>query len=79
MFLLQLDGKIIAPRSSSAWGSGFYQWLDFSKLQGITIRGKGTIDGQGSIWWNDSTDESESETPTAGDSLYSSKQDSVSS
>ncbi|RVW46553.1 Polygalacturonase [Vitis vinifera] len=76
--VFQLDGKIIAPRSSSAWGSGFYQWLDFSKLQGITIRGKGTIDGQGSIWWNDSTDESESETPTAGDSLYSSKQDSIS-
>lgn len=77
--MLQLDGKIIAPTSSGEWGSGLLQWLDFSKLQGITITGKGTIDGQGSVWWNDSTDESESETPAAGDSLYSSKQDLVNS
>ncbi|KAE8691635.1 Shaggy-like kinase 13 isoform 1 [Hibiscus syriacus] len=49
----QLDGKIIAPTSSSAWG-GLLQWIEFAKLKGITIKGKGTIDGQGSVWWNDS-------------------------
>jgi len=51
---MQLDGKIIAPTSSEAWGSGTLQWLEFSKLKKITIRGKGVIDGQGSVWWNDS-------------------------
>lgn len=49
----QLDGKIIAPASSGAWGSGILQWIEFSKLQRITVKGKGIIDGQGSVWWND--------------------------
>ncbi|KAL5796989.1 hypothetical protein ACOSQ2_001809 [Xanthoceras sorbifolium] len=52
--VFQLDGKIIAPTSSGAWGSGILQWLDFSKLKGITIKGAGIIDGQGSVWWDDS-------------------------
>ncbi|XP_010551910.1 PREDICTED: polygalacturonase At1g48100 isoform X2 [Tarenaya hassleriana] len=61
----QLDGKIIAPTSASAWGSDLLQWIEFKTLKGIAVRGKGTIDGQGSVWWNDSpnydpTDESES-------------------
>ncbi|KEH24801.1 polygalacturonase At1g48100 isoform X2 [Medicago truncatula] len=52
--VFQLDGKIIAPTSPSAWGSGTLQWLEFTKLNKITIKGKGVIDGQGSVWWNDS-------------------------
>lgn len=48
---LQLDGKIIAPTNAQAWGSGLLQWLEFTKLKGITVRGKGIIDGQGSVWW----------------------------
>ncbi|MBA0579687.1 hypothetical protein Gorai_021936, partial [Gossypium raimondii] len=52
--VFQLDGKIIAPTSSKAWGSGLLQWIEFIKLKGITIKGKGTIDGRGSVWWNDS-------------------------
>lgn len=51
---MQLDGKIIAPTSPSAWGSGILQWIEFTKLKGITVKGTGTIDGQGSVWWNDS-------------------------
>lgn len=51
--LLQLDGKIIAPTGAAAWRSGLLQWIEFTKLKGITIRGKGIIDGQGSVWWND--------------------------
>ncbi|KAF2316558.1 hypothetical protein GH714_041899 [Hevea brasiliensis] len=51
--IFQLDGKIIAPTSTGAWGSGLLQWIEFTKLKGITIRGKGVIDGQGSVWWND--------------------------
>ncbi|XP_047326375.1 polygalacturonase At1g48100-like [Impatiens glandulifera] len=55
--IFQLDGTIIAPTSSSAWGSGFLQWIEFKNLKGITIRGKGTIDGQGSVWWTNSRNE----------------------
>ncbi|XP_059624555.1 polygalacturonase At1g48100-like [Cornus florida] len=50
--VFQLDGKIIAPKDSGSWGSGLLQWLEFTKLTGITIRGKGIIDGQGSVWYN---------------------------
>ncbi|XP_047962057.1 polygalacturonase At1g48100-like [Salvia hispanica] len=38
--VFQLDGKIIAPTNSGAWGKGLLQWLDFSKLKGIAIRGQ---------------------------------------
>ncbi|KAK2419613.1 Pectin lyase superfamily protein [Trifolium repens] len=51
--IFQLDGKIIAPTSSSAWGSGTLKWIEFTKLNKITIKGKGVIDGQGSVWWDD--------------------------
>ncbi|KAL0014340.1 hypothetical protein SO802_001409 [Lithocarpus litseifolius] len=52
--VFQLDGKIIAPTSSQPWGSGLLQWLEFTNLKGFTIKGKGIIDGQGSVWWGDS-------------------------
>ncbi|KAA8530225.1 hypothetical protein F0562_004934 [Nyssa sinensis] len=82
--VFQLDGKIIAPTSSGVWGSGILQWLEFTKLSGITIRGKGIIDGQGSVWWNYSptdtaTEESESVVNSAKDSNSNSSQDSISS
>ncbi|KAJ4973370.1 hypothetical protein NE237_006544 [Protea cynaroides] len=51
--VFQLEGTIIAPTSSKAWGSGLNQWLLFSKLKGITISGGGIIDGRGSVWWTD--------------------------
>nr|ABD62081.1 putative style polygalacturonase [Turnera subulata] len=50
---LQLDGTILAPVSSKIWGSGLLQWIEFKELNGFTIQGKGTIDGRGSVWWND--------------------------
>ncbi|CAN0923983.1 Polygalacturonase At1g48100 [Linum grandiflorum] len=49
----QLDGTIVAPTNSYVWGKGLLQWLEFSKLAQITIQGKGTIDGSGSVWWQD--------------------------
>ncbi|XP_073281377.1 polygalacturonase At1g48100-like [Primulina huaijiensis] len=50
--VFQLDGKIIAPTDPEPWGSGLLQWMQFTKLNKITIRGNGIIDGQGSAWWN---------------------------
>ncbi|XP_027099795.1 polygalacturonase At1g48100 [Coffea arabica] len=52
--VFQLDGTIIAPTNTRAWGSGTLQWLQFTKLVGITIQGSGTIDGRGAAWWQDS-------------------------
>ncbi|KAM7269425.1 hypothetical protein ACFE04_024922 [Oxalis oulophora] len=49
----QLDGTIIAPSDTKVWGNGLLQWLQFTKLVGITIQGNGTIDGRGSPWWQD--------------------------
>ncbi|VVA13395.1 PREDICTED: polygalacturonase [Prunus dulcis] len=51
--LFQLDGTIIAPTDSKSWGKGLLQWLEFTKLRGITVQGKGLIDGRGSSWWQD--------------------------
>lgn len=51
--LCQLDGTIIAPTNPNAWGEGLLQWLEFTKLVGITIQGNGVIDGRGSVWWQD--------------------------
>ncbi|WRX16576.1 Glycoside hydrolase [Theobroma cacao] len=51
--VFQLDGTIIAPADSQPWGQGILQWLEFSKLRGITVQGKGIIDGRGSGWWQD--------------------------
>lgn len=51
--MCQLDGTIVAPTSPKAWGKGLLQWLEFSKLVGITIQGNGIIDGRGSVWWQD--------------------------
>ncbi|GFY91571.1 pectin lyase-like superfamily protein [Actinidia rufa] len=52
--IFQLDGIIIAPTSSKAWGSGLLKWLEFTKLRGITIQGSGTIEGRGAVWWQES-------------------------
>ncbi|KAL3819238.1 hypothetical protein ACJIZ3_005143 [Penstemon smallii] len=52
--VFQLDGTIIAPTGSSHWGSGLLQWLQFTKLVGLTIKGSGTIDGNGAVWWQSS-------------------------
>ncbi|MBA0871880.1 hypothetical protein Goshw_001301, partial [Gossypium schwendimanii] len=56
-FLLfaQLDGTIIAPTDSKPWGKDILQWLGLTKLKGITVQGKGIIDGRGSKFrdnWN---------------------------
>ncbi|KAL8550504.1 hypothetical protein ACS0TY_009070 [Phlomoides rotata] len=52
--VFQLDGTIVAPTGSSHWGSGLFQWLLFTKLVGLTIKGSGTIDGSGAVWWKNS-------------------------
>ncbi|XP_008782487.1 polygalacturonase At1g48100 [Phoenix dactylifera] len=50
--VFELDGEIIAPTDPKPWGSGLLQWLEFKKLRGLTIRGKGIIEGHGNAWWS---------------------------
>ena len=59
VFVLQLDGTISAKTGARAWGSGLLQWLEFTKLNGISIQGSGVINGQGKEWWtySDSDDD----------------------
>ncbi|KAK7261923.1 hypothetical protein RIF29_28247 [Crotalaria pallida] len=49
---IQLLGNIVAPKTKSGY-SGYHTntWLGFSNLNGLIIKGKGTIDGRGSTWW----------------------------
>ncbi|XP_042020043.1 polygalacturonase At1g48100-like isoform X1 [Salvia splendens] len=50
--VLQIDGTLLAP--SKIWSSpksSLYQWMNFKWLQNFTIKGAGTVDGQGSNWW----------------------------
>ncbi|KAI5020546.1 hypothetical protein ZWY2020_045434 [Hordeum vulgare] len=57
--IFQLDGTISAQTGARAWGSGLLQWLEFTKLNGISIQGSGVINGQGKEWWtySDSNDD----------------------
>lgn len=51
VFILQLDGTIVAPTSAKAWDSGLLQWIEFTKLNGVSIQGNGIINGRGQQWW----------------------------
>ncbi|KAJ7558225.1 hypothetical protein O6H91_04G029400 [Diphasiastrum complanatum] len=49
---LNVEGIIIAPQSLSYWsGLNAHRWLEFRLLDGFTLEGNGTIDGQGQEWW----------------------------
>ncbi|GLJ05381.1 hypothetical protein SUGI_0017180 [Cryptomeria japonica] len=49
--VFKVDGSIIAPTNARSWASNLLQWINFSKLNGISIVGSGVIEGQGSAWW----------------------------
>ncbi|MCL7050018.1 hypothetical protein MKW94_015666, partial [Papaver nudicaule] len=49
---VQVSGKIIAPTKSS-WDGDKDYWIQFSDVNGLSINGSGSIDGQGSDWWDD--------------------------
>ncbi|CAM0881824.1 unnamed protein product [Alopecurus aequalis] len=62
--LFQLEGTILAPTNAKAWGSGLLQWLEFTKLNGLSIQGSGTINGRGQQWWtySDPNDDEDDDT-----------------
>ncbi|KAK6922257.1 Glycoside hydrolase, family 28 [Dillenia turbinata] len=51
--VLQIDGTLIALPNVGAWSkSSLYQWINFKWVHNFTIKGTGTVDGQGSNWWS---------------------------
>ncbi|TXG61758.1 hypothetical protein EZV62_013121 [Acer yangbiense] len=49
---VQILGKIVAPASIQAWKDCKSKcWLWFNYVNGLIMRGSGTIDGRGSAWW----------------------------
>ncbi|XP_057981147.1 probable polygalacturonase At3g15720 [Malania oleifera] len=49
---VQILGSLVAPAAPGDWdGCVDGSWLSFSGVEGLTIDGSGTIDGQGSLWW----------------------------
>ncbi|GLJ05393.1 hypothetical protein SUGI_0017430 [Cryptomeria japonica] len=70
--IFQVDGSIISHLNQHAWASNLLQWINFSKLNGITIVGNGVIEGQGAAWWKLSQYDDESqESSDFGSSLLS--------
>ncbi|KAF8399417.1 hypothetical protein HHK36_015282 [Tetracentron sinense] len=52
---VEINGKIVAPSDPSKWKcnhSYCNKWIKFVRVDGLSISGSGTIDGQGSRWWD---------------------------
>ncbi|KAL4195223.1 hypothetical protein AMTRI_Chr05g63570 [Amborella trichopoda] len=47
----KVSGNILAPSSISSWGNDKEHWIHFKCVDGLSIQGSGTIDGQGHAWW----------------------------
>uniref|UniRef100_A0A453S5C0 Polygalacturonase n=1 Tax=Aegilops tauschii subsp. strangulata TaxID=200361 RepID=A0A453S5C0_AEGTS len=52
--VFQVDGVLMPPDGPDCWppSDNRRQWLIFSNLDGLTLRGAGTIEGNGEEWWN---------------------------
>ncbi|KAF8756305.1 hypothetical protein HU200_011126 [Digitaria exilis] len=49
---LKLDGTLVAPDDKSGWGTqGHPKWISFDNVDGLTVTGKGTMDGRGKSSW----------------------------
>ncbi|KAF3776573.1 Polygalacturonase [Nymphaea thermarum] len=50
----QLDGVIMPPDGPDSWpeSAPTAQWLIFYELDGVTLRGSGSVQGRGEKWWN---------------------------
>lgn len=53
-FVLQVDGVLMPPDGPDCWpkSDSRHQWLVFYRVDGMTLQGGGTIEGNGEKWWN---------------------------
>ncbi|KAF6172180.1 hypothetical protein GIB67_024802 [Kingdonia uniflora] len=51
--VFQLDGVLMPPDGPDCWpeGDSKKQWLVFYRVDGMTLTGSGTIEGNGEKWW----------------------------
>lgn len=61
----QLDGTIVAPLNHKGFTPGLLQWIEFTKLRGITIQGQGIVEGRGNYWWNINSDVNSDDDPVS--------------
>ncbi|XP_051127753.1 polygalacturonase At1g48100 isoform X2 [Andrographis paniculata] len=52
--VFQVDGVVMPPDGPDCWpkSDSKKQWLVFYRLEDMTLTGTGTIEGQGSKWWD---------------------------
>ncbi|KAK8967861.1 Polygalacturonase [Platanthera guangdongensis] len=52
--LFQVDGVLMPPGGPACWPKkdSKRQWLVFYRIDGMTLAGDGTIEGNGEEWWN---------------------------
>ncbi|KAH6799039.1 hypothetical protein C2S51_035523, partial [Perilla frutescens var. frutescens] len=51
---VEIDGNLVAPTDPSKWkcnANVCHQWIYFHQVDGLTLRGRGIIDGRGQKWW----------------------------
>ncbi|OEL14705.1 Polygalacturonase [Dichanthelium oligosanthes] len=54
MLTFQIDGVLMPPDGPASWPAtdSRKQWIVFYKADGMTLAGKGTIEGNGEEWWS---------------------------
>ncbi|KAF3436585.1 hypothetical protein FNV43_RR23677 [Rhamnella rubrinervis] len=52
--VFQVDGTLMPPDGPDAWPKNFsrHQWLVFYRINEMSLKGGGLIDGKGEKWWN---------------------------
>ena len=52
--VVQVDGVLMPPDGPDCWppSDNRRQWVVFSNIDGMTLRGAGSIEGNGEDWWN---------------------------
>ncbi|KAJ9692652.1 hypothetical protein PVL29_011638 [Vitis rotundifolia] len=48
---VEVSGRIVAPRIDDYGSNHLDCWIGFWRVNGLTVKGNGQIDGQGAGWW----------------------------
>jgi len=51
---VQISGSLVASDNPSDYKQDPTHWLMFDSVQKLSVKGGGTIDGNGNIWWQNS-------------------------
>ncbi|CAH9076651.1 unnamed protein product, partial [Cuscuta europaea] len=56
-FALQVNGEILAPAKGSSQWTGSLQWFNIKGVNGFTLGGTGSFNGNGAAWWTKAEDD----------------------